>query len=111
MESYLRASLSQWAKLEEQSSVFQQWLDKAEGEVDKEFVGSTLEEAEAFFSVIVVGCCGVCVCVCVCVCVRVRVCVCACVCACVRACVRVCLCVCVCVFVCVCVCVCVCAQK
>ena len=41
LETCLKASLSQWSNLEEQASLFQQWLDKAKREVGREHVGST----------------------------------------------------------------------
>ena len=61
LESSLKASLAQWSTLLDHASLFQQWLERAECEVDREYAGSTLEEAQAFFSIVMVR---VAVCVC-----------------------------------------------
>ena len=54
LESSLKASLAQWSTLLDHASLFQQWLERAECEVDREYAGSTLEEAQAFFSIVMV---------------------------------------------------------
>ena len=59
LESSLKASLAQWSTLLDHASLFQQWLERAECEVDREYAGSTLEEAQAFCNIVMV-CVGVC---------------------------------------------------
>ena len=59
LESSLKASLAQWSTLLDHASLFQQWLERVECEVDREYAGSTLEEAQAFCNIVN----GVCWCV------------------------------------------------
>ena len=59
LESSLKASLAQWSTLLDHASLFQQWLERTECEVDREYAGSTLEEAQAFCNIVMV-CVGVC---------------------------------------------------
>ena len=54
LESSLKASLAQWSTLLDHASLFQQWLERAECEVDREYAGSTLEEAQAFCNIVMV---------------------------------------------------------
>ena len=44
-----------WEGLASSSDAFLQWLEESEDIADREFVGSTVDEAEAFFAVIVVS--------------------------------------------------------
>ena len=59
LESSIKANLAQWSTLLDHASLFQQWLERAECEVDREYAGSTLEEAQAFCNIVMV-CVGVC---------------------------------------------------
>ena len=56
MEDFLKKGIAVWRKLESSSTGFSEWLTESEATVDQEFVGSTVEEAEVYFNVIVVSC-------------------------------------------------------
>jgi hypothetical protein len=53
LESFLSEGIKVWEGLASSSDAFLQWLEESEDIADREFVGSTVDEAEAFFAVIV----------------------------------------------------------